>query len=103
MKKTIYIEESVNSFGDNTLHYKGECYNMFQHNCAGAKELLKRVKKENELVFVVLEGEETTMHIKPIEEYLREIINLDADNVGIQAHIPFKMSKEAEIMGHYGY
>lgn len=101
MKKTIiYIEETINHFGDNVLHYKGESYNMFQYNCAGAKELLKRVKKENELVFVVLEGEETTMHIKPLEEYLREIINLHNDSIGIQAHFELK---GAQIMAGYGY
>jgi methionine synthase I (cobalamin-dependent) len=104
---TVSLKVSYNSLGDTVLSFSHEekSYNMYQYNCSGARELLKRVEYFVQCGFnvFVIEDVFSCINVTPAVEYIGNIIKLD-NELKVMSHLFHdNNSRGAEICGHYGY
>lgn len=100
--RTITIEKSYNYFGDTVISFEGRDYNVFQHNCSNAKELLKKLEdNKDQQVFLSDTAEfinETKVIIQSAITYLKDCIALNDEVEPVH-----NLSAGAEIFSNYGY
>lgn len=110
-KKTIVFTESVNYFGDDILTFPNsdEHYNMFQHNCRGARDFRERVSSligQGCAVLVSSDNDMGTVTVTPALPYVERIIKLN-DEVNelecVHQHSFRCDGAGAEIASKYGY